>query len=48
MGTIAARKFGQIVKNAENVVAMEFLCAAQALTCARHLKLRELYSPLKS
>jgi len=31
MGTIAARKLGQIVTNAENVVAMEFLCAAQAL-----------------
>lgn len=31
MGTIAARKFGQIVKNAENIVAMEFLSATQAL-----------------
>lgn len=31
MGTIAARKFGQIVKNSENVVAMELLCAAQGL-----------------
>lgn len=31
MGTIAARKFGKIVKNAENIVAMEFLSAAQAL-----------------
>lgn len=31
MGTIAARKFGQIVDNAENIIAMEFLSAAQAL-----------------
>ena len=31
MGTIAARKLGQIVKNAENVCAMELFCAAQAL-----------------
>jgi histidine ammonia-lyase len=31
MGTIAARKFGQIVKNAENIVAMELLSASQAL-----------------
>jgi histidine ammonia-lyase len=38
MGTIAARKLGQIVKNAENVVAMEFLCAAQALDLLKPLK----------
>ena len=31
MGTIAARKLGQVVRNAENVIAMEVLCAAQAL-----------------
>lgn len=31
MGTIAARKFGQVVKNCESVVAMELLCGAQAL-----------------
>lgn len=31
MGTIAARKLGQIVRNAENIVAMEFLSACQAL-----------------
>jgi len=31
MGTIAARKLGQVVRNAENVLAMEILCAAQAL-----------------
>lgn len=31
MGTIAARKFAQILRNAENVVAMEFLSATQSL-----------------
>lgn len=31
MGTIAARKFNQILRNAENVVAMEFLSGTQAL-----------------
>jgi histidine ammonia-lyase len=31
MGTIAARKFLQILKNAQNVVAMEMLSATQAL-----------------
>ncbi len=31
MGSIAARKFAQIVKNAQNVLAMEFLSGAQAL-----------------
>lgn len=31
MGTIAARKFQAIVRNAESIVAMEFLAAAQAL-----------------
>ncbi len=31
MGTIAARKLKSIVNNAENILAMEFLCAAQAL-----------------
>lgn len=39
MGTIAARKFVQILNNAENVVAMEFLSATQAL---------DLIAPLKS
>ncbi len=38
MGTIAARKLGAIIRNAENIVAMEFLCAAQGL---------ELLAPLK-
>ncbi len=31
MGTIAARKLADIVRNAESVVAIELLCAAQAL-----------------
>lgn len=31
MGTIASRKFQMIVRNAESIVAMEFLSAAQAL-----------------
>jgi histidine ammonia-lyase len=31
MGTIAARKLGQVVANAEHVVAGELLCAAEAL-----------------
>ena len=31
MGCIAARKFSQIVKNAQNVLAMEFLSNTQAL-----------------
>jgi histidine ammonia-lyase len=38
MGTIAARKFMQILRNAENVVAMEMLSATQAI---------DLLSPLK-
>lgn len=38
MGTIAARKLGQIVRNAENVCAMELLCAAQALDLLKPLK----------
>lgn len=31
MGTIAARKFQMVVRNAESIIAMEFLAAAQAL-----------------
>ncbi len=31
MGTIASRKLGKVVKNAENIAAMEVLCAMQAL-----------------
>jgi histidine ammonia-lyase len=38
MGTIAARKFGQIVKNAENIVAMEILSASQALDLLKPLE----------
>lgn len=38
MGTIAARKFSQIVKNAQNVFAMEFLAATQALDMLAPLK----------
>lgn len=38
MGTIAARKFQQVVKNAENIVAMEFLSASQALGFLRPKK----------
>lgn len=38
MGTIASRKLGQIVKNAENIAAMELLCASQALGMLEPLK----------
>lgn len=38
MGTIAARKFLQITKNAENIVAMEMLSATQALDMLKPLK----------
>lgn len=38
MGTIAARKLGQIIKNAENIAAMELLCASQALGILEPLK----------
>lgn len=38
MGTIAARKFNQILKNAEHVVAMEFLSATQAIDLLAPLK----------
>ncbi len=38
MGTIAARKFAQILRNAENVVAMEFLSGTQALDLLAPLK----------
>jgi histidine ammonia-lyase len=31
MGTIAARKCREIVKNAEYVIAIELMCAAQAM-----------------
>jgi len=38
MGTIAARKCRDIIANAENVVAIELLCAAQALDLFTNLK----------
>jgi histidine ammonia-lyase len=38
MGSIAARKFSQIVKNAQNVIALEFLAATQALDLILPLK----------
>ena len=38
MGTIAARKCREIVANAENVIAIELLCAAQALDLFTNLK----------
>ncbi|MGZ3726196.1 MAG: histidine ammonia-lyase [Pseudobdellovibrio sp.] len=38
MGSIAARKFSQIVKNAQNVLAMEFLSNTQALDLIAPLK----------
>ena len=38
MGTIAARKLGKIVKNAENIVAMEMLSATQALDLLKPLE----------
>ena len=38
MGTIAARKCRSILANAENVVAIELLCAAQALDLFTNLK----------
>ena len=38
MGTIAARKCREIITNAEHVVAIELLCAAQALDLFTNLK----------
>jgi len=38
MGTIAARKLGAIVRNAENILAMELLCASQALDLLKPLR----------
>ena len=38
MGTIAARKFGEIVDNCENIAAMELLSASQALDMIAPLK----------
>ena len=38
MGTVSARKCREIVKNTENVIAIELLCAAQALDLFTNLK----------
>ncbi len=38
MGTIAARKFGKVVDNAENVLAMEVLSGCQAIDLLTPLK----------
>lgn len=52
MGTIAARKFRQVVKNSENIVAMEFLSAAQAVDLLAPLKpsgvLLDVYNLIRS
>lgn len=46
MGTIAARKLGQIVKNAENIVAMELLSASQALDFLKPLRAAGAVQPV--
>lgn len=38
MGTIAARQCREVVENAENVIAIELLCAAQALDLFTNMK----------
>ncbi len=38
MGTISARKCREVIKNTENVIAIEFLCAAQAMDLFTNLK----------
>ena len=38
MGTIAARKAGQVLENVKQVAAIELLCAAQALDLFTNLK----------
>ena len=38
MGTIAARQCREIIMNTENVIAIELLCAAQALDLFTNLK----------
>lgn len=51
MGTIAARKFGSVVENVRNVLAMELLSAAQAIDLVRPLrttqKLEHLHSEVR-
>jgi histidine ammonia-lyase len=46
MGTIASRKFGAVVRNAENIVAMEFLSASQALDLLKPLKAAGAVQPV--
>lgn len=46
MGTIAARKLGSVVKNAENIVAMELLSAAQALDLLKPLEAAGAVQPV--
>jgi histidine ammonia-lyase len=59
MGTIAARKCRDIVKNTENVIAIELLCGAQAMdlftnmkpgkgTLAAYKIIRQAISPLET
>jgi histidine ammonia-lyase len=38
MGSISARKCRQVLRNTENVIAVEFLCAAQAMDLFTNLK----------
>ncbi len=38
MGTIASRKCREILKNAEHVISIELLCAAQAMDLFTNLK----------
>jgi len=38
MGTISARKCREVIKNAENVIAIELLCGAQALDLFTNMK----------
>jgi histidine ammonia-lyase len=46
MGTIAARKFTAIKKNVENIIAMEFLSASQALDLLKPLKASGAVAPV--
>ena len=59
MGTISARQCREVIMNTENVIAIELLCAAQALDLFTNLKpgdgtlaaykvIREVISPLES
>ena len=38
MGTISARKCREILRNTENVIAIELLCAAQAMDLFTNMK----------